>query len=93
MLGMAVLSPGAITRTESLRRVGKEAAAVCFGVACMLLVAATAESFVRQSKMSNEVRFAFAAASGLFWSIYFFYGWLRERDANRHSLARELDLP
>ncbi len=91
MLGMAVVSPGARTRAESLRRVGKEAAPVSFGVAGMLLMAAAAESYVRQSKMSNEGRFIFAVGCAIFWSMYFFYGWLREREATRRTLASEME--
>ncbi len=89
MLGMAVLSPGELTRAESLRRVGREAAAVCLGVAGMLVIAAAVESFLRQSNLSNAARFAFAAASAVFWAIYFSYGALREHAARREDLMAE----
>ena len=89
MLGMAVLSPGELTRAESLRRVGREAAAVCLGVAGMLVIAAAVESFLRQSNLSNAARFAFAAASAVFWAIYFSYGALREHAARREDLMTE----
>jgi uncharacterized membrane protein SpoIIM required for sporulation len=84
MLGMAVLSPGALTRAESLRRAGQEAVPVCCGVAVMLLVAAAVESYLRQSHLSNEARFAFALGSAIFWAVYFLYGALRERNAHQN---------
>jgi uncharacterized membrane protein SpoIIM required for sporulation len=89
MLGMAVLSPGELTRAESLRRVGREAAAVCLGVAGMLVIAAAVESFLRQSSLSNAARFAFAAASAVFWATYFSYGALREHAARREQSLAE----
>ncbi len=56
LLGKAVLSPGALTRMESLRRAGNEAVAVTLGMAAMLVVAALIESYLRQSYLSNESR-------------------------------------
>jgi uncharacterized membrane protein SpoIIM required for sporulation len=85
MLGMAVLSPGELTRAERLRRAGREAVALCLGVAGMLIVAATIESYLRQSHLSNEARFAFAGCSALFWAAYFLYGALRENTARRQE--------
>jgi uncharacterized membrane protein SpoIIM required for sporulation len=87
MLGMAVLCPGPITRAESLRRAGKEAVAICLGVAMMLFVAAAVESYLRQSHLSNAGRFAFAAGSALFWTTYFWHGALRERAASHRPLG------
>jgi uncharacterized membrane protein SpoIIM required for sporulation len=83
MLGLAVLSPGEISRAESLRRAGREAVAICLGVAGMLVVAAAVESYLRQSHLSNAARFAFAGCSALFWAAYFLHGAVRERDARR----------
>jgi uncharacterized membrane protein SpoIIM required for sporulation len=89
MLGMAVLSPGKLTRGESLLRAGKEALPVCLGVAGMLLVAATLESYLRQSHLSNAGRFTVAIVSAIFWSAYFLFGALRERAA-RTAIADDL---
>jgi uncharacterized membrane protein SpoIIM required for sporulation len=79
MLGMSVVAPGALTRMESVRRAGNEAVAVSLGVAGMLVIAALAESYLRQSELSNAGRFAFAGAIALFWTVYFWHGALRER--------------
>ena len=68
MLGKAVLSPGELTRMESLRRAGNEAVPVCLGVAGMLVLAAIIESYLRQSHLSNEARLAFAGLSALAWT-------------------------
>lgn len=86
MLGMAVLSPGELTRTESLRRAGREAVAICLGVAGMLLVAAATESYVRQSHWSNDARFIFAGCCGLFWAAYFLHGVLCEKAARQSAV-------
>ena len=83
MLGMAVVSPGVLSRGESLRSAGREAVAISLGVAGMLVVAAAVESYLRQSNLSNTARFAFAAASALFWVVYFWHGAIRERLARR----------
>ena len=78
MLGVAVVRPGLLTRTESLRQAGVEAARICIGIAAMLFVAAIIESYLRQSHLSTSARFAFAAASALFWIAYITHGFLRE---------------
>ena len=67
-----------------MRRAGNEAVAVSLGTAAMLVVAATIESYVRQSYLSNEGRFALAGATAVFWAAYF----LRQRLAERAVRAR-----
>lgn len=82
MLGMAVLSPGELTRGEALRRAGIEAGKMVIGVAIMLVAAAIIESYLRQSHLSTAARFTFAGGSALFWAAYFTNGALAERRAN-----------
>ncbi len=93
MLGKAVVSPGIISRTESLRRAGIEAGIICLGVALMLIAAAIIESYLRQSHLSTSARMMFAAATALFWGIYVYGGFAREKvDQQRKAeLAAELD--
>lgn len=79
MLGRAVVSPGLLTRTESLRRAGVEAAQVVIGAAGMLVFAAIIESYLRQSHLSTPARLSFAAGSALFWILYLAHGYVRER--------------
>src|SRR6185295_17398957 len=43
MLGRAVVSPGSLSRTQSLINTGREAAVICLGAACMLVAAAFIE--------------------------------------------------
>lgn len=81
VLGGAVVAPGALTRSESLKRAGGDAVQMCAGGGMMLLFAAVIESFLRQSHMSTEGRLAFAAATGVFWVAFIVYGFLRERAA------------
>jgi hypothetical protein len=47
----------------------------------MLLFAALIESYVRQSHWSTGARLGFAAATGVFWVLYFVHGMYRERAA------------
>jgi uncharacterized membrane protein SpoIIM required for sporulation len=81
MLGQAVVRPGTLSRTDSLVAAGREAAQVCLGAGAMLILAAIIESYVRQSHWSTATRLTFAAATGIFWTLYFVYGAVRERQA------------
>lgn len=81
LLGWSLLRPGELSRAESLRRAGAEAARTALGVAAMLFVAAIVESYVRQSELSTPARLWFAAASAAFWALYFVNGLRLERRA------------
>jgi uncharacterized membrane protein SpoIIM required for sporulation len=89
LLGKSVLSPGDLTRTESLRRAGNEAVPVCLGVAGMLVLAAIIESFLRQSHLSSEDRLIFAAVSAAAWIAYLARGVVIERGARRRAMVKE----
>jgi uncharacterized membrane protein SpoIIM required for sporulation len=81
MLGQAVVRPGAVSRTTSLLRTGREAAKTCLGAGGMLVCAALIESYVRQSHWSTSARLFFAGCTGVFWAVYIAYGFQRERRA------------
>jgi len=81
MLGKAVVSPGIVSRGESLRQAGIEAGITCLGVAIMLIAAAIIESYLRQSHLSSSVRLTFAGITALFWMNYLAIGVSRERAA------------
>jgi uncharacterized membrane protein SpoIIM required for sporulation len=85
LLGQAVVSPGELTRAESLRRAGREAGATCMGVAAMLCLAAVVESYLRQSHLSTAARLAFAAGSAAFWGAYVLHGFVRQRAAQKRG--------
>lgn len=85
MLGMAVLRPGYRTRPQSLIAAGKEALRLVLGVAPMFIVAGFVESYVRDSHLPTNVRFAFVLAFALFWAIYFGFGYYLERQENSKS--------
>lgn len=78
MLGQAVVRPGQHSRKRALQDAGREAVQICVGVAGMLLAAAIIESYVRQSTWTTTSRMIFAAATGLFWTLYVAYGALCE---------------
>ena len=79
MFGHALISPGRRSRAESLRDAGVEAAKICVGAGAMLVVAAIAESYVRQSNLPNGSRLLLAGATALFWLAYFAGGFRAER--------------
>ncbi len=82
-IGQAVLSPGLLTRGESMRLAGEEAARTIVGVGLMLLIAAIIESYLRQSHLSQTARYTFAGATLVIWSVYFTAGfYLRETKAD-----------
>jgi uncharacterized membrane protein SpoIIM required for sporulation len=83
VLGQAVVHPALYSRRQSLVNAGREAAQVCLGVGLMLVAAAIIESYVRQSHWSTNARLAFAAATAVFWLVYFAHGAIKERAANR----------
>ena len=83
MLGKAVVSPGIVSRGESLRLAGIEAGLICIGVALMLVAAAVIESYLRQSHLSSAARLTFAGATALFWAIYLVTGFQREKAAKK----------
>jgi len=87
ILGQAVVRPGQLSRGESLRQAGFEAARTCAGVAVMLVVAAFMESFLRQSHLSTDARLAFAGGSAVFWGLYIAYGVFREHADKRRILG------
>lgn len=78
-IGHALVSPGLVSRAESLRRAGEEAAITMGGIAIMLLVAAVLESYLRQSHLSQTARLTVAALSAVAWAVYFIYGRFLEK--------------
>lgn len=98
MLGKAVVSPGIVSRAESLRRAGIEAGITCLGVTLMLIAAAIIESYLRQSHLSTSARLTFAGATTLFWIAYLLAGYWREKavrnlefqDQEQGSLLEEI---
>jgi uncharacterized membrane protein SpoIIM required for sporulation len=87
MLGQSVISPGLLSRAESLKRAGIEAGRTCLGAGAMLVLAAIIESYLRQSHLSTAGRLAFAGGSALFWALYILHGFLRERATARSAVA------
>jgi uncharacterized membrane protein SpoIIM required for sporulation len=81
LIGAAFVNPGRVSRWTALARAGREAAATCIGIALLLVAAAVLESYLRQSHLTTNQRLAFAAASALFWAVFFGRGALLERSA------------
>lgn len=89
LFAQAVMSPGLLSRAESLKRVGVDAGRTCIGAGAMLVLAAIIESYLRQSHLSTSARLAFAGGSAAFWTLYILHGFLRERaDAPKTDVAK-----
>ncbi|MEJ1969406.1 MAG: stage II sporulation protein M [Rhizomicrobium sp.] len=71
-IGWSLAFPGEDTRIEALKKAGRIAATAMVGVVVMLLCAGLLEGFARQLITSTLVRYAVAAASGVFWLGYFY---------------------
>lgn len=83
----AVVSPGQLSRAESLKRTGVDAGQMCLGAGAMLVLAALAESYLRQSHLSTTARLMFAGGSALFWALVIIHGFVRERSTARSDAA------
>lgn len=87
-LGHAVVAPGLLSRSDSLKLVSADVGRTSLGVAGMLVFAAIIESYLRQSHLSTEARLLFAAATAIFWTLYILHGVLRERSSNPVALPQ-----
>jgi uncharacterized membrane protein SpoIIM required for sporulation len=87
MLGRAVVSPGTLSRTQSLLNTGCEAAYICMGTAGMLVAAAFIEGYIRQTSWSTEARLTFAASTAFFWAAYIALGFFRERQERMKAVG------
>lgn len=85
LLGHSVVSPGKLTRAESLKRAGIDAAQTVVGAGAMLFLAAILESYLRQSHLSTAARLFVAAVSAVAWTCFFLHGYILERAAQQES--------
>jgi len=90
MFGKAVVSPGLVSRSESLRQAGVAAGKTCLGTAAMLIFAAVVESYLRQSQLSTSARLYFAAGTAIFWTLFITHGFLCERRARQSEIENSL---
>lgn len=71
-IGWALAFPGKCTRLDAVRAAGREAALVMAGVVVMLAVAGLLEGFARQLVTSTAIRYTIAAATAVFWGVFFY---------------------
>ena len=69
-LGLAVLLPGAVSRSEALRQRGRDAVKLMILAGFMLISAAILEGFFRQTVQSTEARLAIGWGIGLAWVLW-----------------------
>lgn len=70
LLGRAIVWPGQLKRSQSIRQSMAIAGPVVLGAVAMFFVAALIEGFFRQMVHQPEARWLFAASSILFWVAY-----------------------
>lgn len=73
-LGAAILFPGQLSRIESLRQAGRDAAKLAIVAAVMLVAAALLEGFGRQLIQDMNTRLAIGWGIGLLWLLWFALG-------------------
>jgi uncharacterized membrane protein SpoIIM required for sporulation len=69
--GRAIVFPGRMRRLDALVAAGRDAGTLALGAMAMLAFAAIVEGFLRQLVTAIEVRYALAAATCVFWAVYF----------------------
>ncbi|MEM7767833.1 MAG: stage II sporulation protein M [Pseudomonadota bacterium] len=72
VIGGAVAFPGRLSRLQSAKRAGNQAALIAVGCMVMLFAAALLEGFGRQMINVDEIRYAIAALSLVAWLGYFY---------------------
>jgi uncharacterized membrane protein SpoIIM required for sporulation len=73
-LGLGVLFPGRLPRSQSIAAAGRRALPILLGGAGMVFLAAIVEGFwSSQSWQSDEVRYTFGLGMWLFWLLYFLF--------------------
>ena len=71
-IGWAVAFPGERTRLDAAAAEGRKAATLMAGVLVMLFCAGILEGIGRQMIQDTVVRYAIAAATGVFWLVYLY---------------------
>lgn len=71
-LGWALSFPGQRSRLDAMAQAGRVAATAMAGVVLMLAAAGLLEGFGRQLISNTAARYGVAAASALFWGVYFY---------------------
>ncbi len=71
MLAEAVVFPGQLSRRAALVKRGQDAAVLMLGAMLMLVIAGVIEGMFRQTVTDTTQRFAIAAGTAVFWTLYF----------------------
>ncbi len=71
VIGTSIVFPGRHTRMRNLAVHGREVALLAMGAVVMLFFAGMIEGFFRQMVQDVGVRWTLAAATLVFWSVYF----------------------
>ena len=72
-IGWRVGFPGAVSRLDAMVAAGRRGAIVMGGVVLMLACAGLLEGFGRQLIKNDLARYGVAAATAIFWGVYFYF--------------------
>ena len=73
ILAQALVFPGRHARLKNLALKGRDAGVIVIGAVAMFFVAGMIEGFFRQLVQSDGVRYAVAAGTAAFWTLYFVF--------------------
>ncbi len=80
MIGYAIIDPGELTRAQTLKKKGMEAAKIVIGCACFLVVAGIIEGFLSPSSLPPAVKIATGVGTGLAMYSYLFFAGTNESE-------------
>jgi uncharacterized membrane protein SpoIIM required for sporulation len=72
MIGYSIINPGDLTRIESLKKKGIEAAKIAFACACFLVVAGIIEGFLSPAPIYPAIKFGTGILTGIAMYSYLF---------------------
>lgn len=80
ILGWSLISPGNLSRWDSLRKASRDALPLVAGVAVMLVIAGCIESFIARSATPRDIKLSVAALSAIGLVLYF--GWAGRKESS-----------
>ena len=65
LIGSAMIMPGDLSRSEAIKKNGKEAVRLMMGVATLLIIAGLIEGFISPAPIDSRIKFSIAALTGI----------------------------
>jgi uncharacterized membrane protein SpoIIM required for sporulation len=65
LIGSAMIMPGDLSRSEAIKKNGKDAVRLMMGVATLLIIAGLIEGFISPAPIDSRIKFSIAALTGI----------------------------